>query len=292
MKGIELTIFTPTYNRLPELKRLYNSLCIQTNKKFVWLIIDDGSSENISDFIFQIKEEKKIVLEFIRQKNSGKFVAMQRAISACKTKYLCCVDSDDYFMNKKVITAIYDSISVLSSSAIGIIFPHNKKINKNAPLEVDIQELSIIANKIIETTIVHKTETLKKLHIKSCTDEKFMSEEVIYNKLSHNGKFLFIDNPIVKSEYLPSGYTNNLYRLWKSNYNNTMTLLYSRYYYLGKYPIRIRIVKRIKCILNIEMIKMSCKKNPITISPNLFLSTILFPISVLYFIYRKLKGQL
>lgn len=292
MKSIELTIFTPTYNRLPELERLYNSLCIQTNKKFVWLIIDDGSSENISDFIFQIKEEKKIVLDYIRQKNSGKFIAMQRAISMCKTKYLCCVDSDDYFMNKKGITAIYDSISILSSSAIGIIFPRNKKINKDVPIKVDIQELSIIANKIIETTIVHKTETLKKLHMESCADEKFMSEEVIYNELSHQGKFIFIDEPIVKSEYLPSGYTNNLYRLWKNNYNNTMTLLYSRYYYLGKYPIKIRIAKRIKCILNIEMIKMSCKKNPITISPNLVLSITLFPAAVVYLIYRKIKGQL
>lgn len=37
-----LTIFTPTYNRAYVLDKLYLSLCVQTNKDFEWLIIDDG----------------------------------------------------------------------------------------------------------------------------------------------------------------------------------------------------------------------------------------------------------
>lgn len=47
----ELTIFTPTYNRAHLLPLLYKSLCKQSNNNFIWLIIDDGSTDNTKDLI-------------------------------------------------------------------------------------------------------------------------------------------------------------------------------------------------------------------------------------------------
>ena len=41
-----LTVFTPTYNRAYCLHQCYESLKRQTNKDFIWLIIDDGSTDN------------------------------------------------------------------------------------------------------------------------------------------------------------------------------------------------------------------------------------------------------
>lgn len=41
-----LTIFTPTYNRINELERLYSSLISQTDFRFEWLIVDDGSTDD------------------------------------------------------------------------------------------------------------------------------------------------------------------------------------------------------------------------------------------------------
>ena len=38
-----LTIFTPTFNRSNEIKRLYDSLEKQSDKNFIWLVVDDGS---------------------------------------------------------------------------------------------------------------------------------------------------------------------------------------------------------------------------------------------------------
>ena len=51
----ELTIFTPAYNRANTIERAYKSLENQTFKEFVWLIIDDGSTDNTSEMIAQIK---------------------------------------------------------------------------------------------------------------------------------------------------------------------------------------------------------------------------------------------
>lgn len=46
-----LTVFTPLYNRINTLKRTYESLKRQTSKDFVWLIIDDGSTDNPYEII-------------------------------------------------------------------------------------------------------------------------------------------------------------------------------------------------------------------------------------------------
>ena len=49
-----ITIITPTYNRLKEITELYASLCNQSNKNFVWIVIDDGSEDNTHTFFDKI----------------------------------------------------------------------------------------------------------------------------------------------------------------------------------------------------------------------------------------------
>lgn len=45
------TVFTPTYNRVHTLYRVYESLQKQTFKSFEWLIIDDGSTDNTEEIV-------------------------------------------------------------------------------------------------------------------------------------------------------------------------------------------------------------------------------------------------
>ena len=40
-----LTVFTPTYNRKEKLGSVYSSLIDQTDKDFIWMIVDDGSDD-------------------------------------------------------------------------------------------------------------------------------------------------------------------------------------------------------------------------------------------------------
>ena len=42
---MQITVLTATYNRAHLLGDLYDSLCRQTSKDFIWIIIDDGSSD-------------------------------------------------------------------------------------------------------------------------------------------------------------------------------------------------------------------------------------------------------
>ena len=62
----KLTIFTPTYNRKHLLPNLYSSLKMQTNKNFVWLVIDDGSSDGTEELFNAWKEEIELSSLFLK----------------------------------------------------------------------------------------------------------------------------------------------------------------------------------------------------------------------------------
>ena len=55
----KITVFTPTFNRINLLENVYKSLLNQTSKDFIWLIIDDGSTDNTENVVKRWIEEKK-----------------------------------------------------------------------------------------------------------------------------------------------------------------------------------------------------------------------------------------
>ena len=60
-----ITVFTPSYNRKKELKKLYDSLLKQDYSNFEWLIVDDGSSDDTEEYIKELKKQNKININYI-----------------------------------------------------------------------------------------------------------------------------------------------------------------------------------------------------------------------------------
>ena len=93
----DITIFTPTYNRAHTLPALYNSLVEQiTNYSFEWLIIDDGSSDNTSEIVYEWIKEDKITINYYKVPNGGKPRAINKAVEWARSPFLLIIDSDDY----------------------------------------------------------------------------------------------------------------------------------------------------------------------------------------------------
>ena len=76
MHNITLTVFTPTYNRAHMLTSLYESLKNQTDKDFLWLIVDDGSSDSTCDLVKTFIDENEILIKYVKQENRGKHIIM------------------------------------------------------------------------------------------------------------------------------------------------------------------------------------------------------------------------
>lgn len=277
----EITIFTPTYNRKNYLKKLYNSLIKQTNKNFIWLVIDDGSTDETENLLLEYKKENVIDIDYIYKQNGGKYTAMNLANELCTTKYICCIDSDD--------TLLDDAIEIMSMEIhkhpnnIGIFFPRNKKINVVSG-DMDIMDLKFKYNNA-ETTILIKKDVALKHQFIINDNEKFASEEIIYNMYVQEGKFKFVDYPIVSSSYLNDGLTNNIYNLWRNNPNNSILLFKSRFIFVRKYGLIKKIILRCKCTINYILTiykndKINFKKIP---KINKFYYYLLYPLGIIYF---------
>ena len=51
MDKCRLTIFTPVYNRADLVGRCYRSMLRQKNQNFIWIIVDDGSTDHLEKVV-------------------------------------------------------------------------------------------------------------------------------------------------------------------------------------------------------------------------------------------------
>ena len=94
----KLTIFTPAYNRAYTLPTLYESLLEQTCKDFIWIIVNDGSSDNTDKVVSEWLRDNKVNIIYQKQTNQGKMAAHNTGVTMCTTEYFVCIDSDDHLV--------------------------------------------------------------------------------------------------------------------------------------------------------------------------------------------------
>lgn len=82
-----VTVFTPVYNRKNLIGNLYQSLLSQTYKNFEWIIVDDGSTDDIDEIIKSYQNEDRILIRFIKQENGGNIEQSTMAYYMQKENY-------------------------------------------------------------------------------------------------------------------------------------------------------------------------------------------------------------
>lgn len=214
-----ITIFTPTYNRCDKLKILYESLLRQSDKDFIWLIIDDGSSDNTKKFVDNWK--KSINIEYIYQPNSGKHIAMNNAFLKCKTKYIMCVDSDDFLSHNAISIINNELLKYFDKDTWGIVGP---RVHRNGELssewKIDNKTKCKFANiyckykYIGDTYIIMDINFIKGFKFNKIKNEKFMPENVLYDYLDINYNIKATNKSIYISDYYEDGYTKNSLKLF------------------------------------------------------------------------------
>lgn len=218
MANKRLTIFTPTYNRSEKLQMLYKSLCKQTSKDFIWIIVDDGSQDDTEKLVKSWKLEGKIDIQYKKQENQGKSVAHNQGVLLTKTEFFCCVDSDDSLVENS-IELINNAIKKMKTSDIGIIAFRSvtkvkKKISKNTRVRFrEVGKLGITG----DLMLVFRINLLKKYLFPKIENEKFVPEAYVYDQLDQLGEMLIIPRVLYIGEYLEDGYTKNMTKLIMDN---------------------------------------------------------------------------
>jgi len=91
-----ISIITPSYNRVDELKYLYNSLQEQSVdlKLFEFIVSDDGSTDSTSETVKHWQTESNFPIKFITQKNQGPGAARNHGLENSEGELILFIDSD------------------------------------------------------------------------------------------------------------------------------------------------------------------------------------------------------
>lgn len=281
----KFTIFTPTYNRAYCIEKVYQSLLKQTISDFEWVVIDDGSSDGTRELISSFANEGKIDIVYYYQKNQGKHVAQNYAVSIARGELFLPLDSDDIIVPNalEVLYQAWGEIPQREQKKYSGIGCHCKDQNGN--LIGDPWPEEVIVSNDLEMNFRYKisgekwgpirTEILKQ-YTAPAVKGHYLSENTIWYQIAEKYKKLYISDCLrvyeihedsvttgikvlgynMESEFTATQiYINNWYK-WYIQYRPLEAIkLPLRLLKYGKYLNRPYLIGKDSCI--------SCIKNPL-----------------------------
>lgn len=288
-----LYIVTPTYNRAKELCILYKTLKSQTCLDFKWLVVDDGSTDETPLLIAKFQEDSCVAIDYLKKENGGKHTAYNLALDYMGGEgWHMVVDSDDWLASTAVECIIKD-ISSLQAGKLGVVYPKYSITEELRWLpekvtEVNIPDIKLKYGISVETAILIRNSLIGNIRLPFFEGEKFLSEEIFYIELAKLGSFKVSSSKIYYYEYLQSGLTKNLFRLWLQNPNGVFLLLKSREEFINKnLNGKNQIIELLKVFLNRGALCIALPKFKKEVKGLKY--KILMPVSVLFYIKRFRK---
>ncbi|TVY05647.1 glycosyltransferase family 2 protein [Paenibacillus cremeus] len=220
-----LTVFTPTFNRAYTLHLCYESLKRQTCKDFIWLIIDDGSTDKTRELVNDWISENLVPIRYHFQENQGMHGAHNTAYELIDTELNVCIDSDDYMANdavEKIVSFWKKHGNERFAGIIGLdATPNGEIIGTELPGHLKVAKLSDIYSK-------HRVQGDKKLVYRSeltrrsppypvFPGEKYCPLSYKYVLIDQDCPLLIMNEILCHVEYLVDGSSMNIVKQYKRN---------------------------------------------------------------------------
>lgn len=219
-----LTVFTPAYNRADTIVRTYESLCRQTCKDFVWLVVDDGSSDGTRSLVERWMSDKVIDIRYIYQENQGMHGAHNTAYHAIMTELNTCIDSDDYMPDDAVETIVAAWKLHGSDSIAGIMGLDVRRDGSviGTPFDHDAEQLSLTdfyaRGGKGDKKLVYRTDVVNRYPDYPLFEgEKYVGLDYKYSLIDLDMPLLALNKPLVVVEYQADGSSNSMYSQYWNN---------------------------------------------------------------------------
>jgi len=95
---VKVTAAIVTFNRAPYLPEALESIFAQTFREYEVLVVDDGSTDDTEEVLGPYRDR----IRYLRQANSGRSSARNRAVQEARTPYISFLDSDDRWRGDKL----------------------------------------------------------------------------------------------------------------------------------------------------------------------------------------------
>ena len=221
-----LTVFTPLYNRKTTLKRTYESLCRQTNKDFIWLIIDDGSTDNPYEEIEKwLAKDNGFEIKYIYKENGGMHTAHNTAYENIYTELNVCIDSDDYMPDNAVELILDCWKENKDKGYAGIIaldYADLTKtiIGKELPKDKNSTTLMGYYNNggVGDKKLIYRTDIIKSTPpYPVFENEKYVALAYKYHIIDEKYEMKILNECVCIVDYQMDGSSTNMYRQYMRN---------------------------------------------------------------------------
>lgn len=220
-----LTVITPTYNRAHMLPKCYKSLLNQTDKRFIWMVIDDGSVDGTKNLVSGWIKEGNINILYLKKENGGKASALNLGLDNVRTPYVVCLDSDDIFYEDTVEKALGELEEIKNEkTCCGILALRNSPDGtvlggKSIPSSMEYVKFGDVSGLKSESICFHKTSILCKYRFPEYKGEKFVPPAWILFEVTRNYYFKVSREKLCICEYFDDGLTKNKRQVIKKNPN-------------------------------------------------------------------------
>lgn len=240
-----ITVFTPTYNRAYCLHRVYESLCKQNQDSFIWLVIDDGSTDNTKELVQGWTEEKKIEIQYIYQSNMGMHSTYNTAYKNITTELNVCIDSDDYMADNAIELVLdfwdehkseeYAGMVGLDATSNGNIIGNKLPDNLySSTLEELYHKYKVKGDK----KLVYRTEVVRKYpEYPSFDGENFVPHGSLFLQIDKDYELLCLNKVLCIVEYMEDGSSRNIIKQYMKHpqgfrYARKIEMEYSSFFYV------------------------------------------------------------
>ncbi len=227
-EAITITVFTPVYNRIELLPRLYHSLLEQNYPALEWVIVDDGSTEDTGGLIRQFSGEEKLRIRYYYQQNAGKHIAINRGTRLASGELFFIVDNDDY-LPPHVLHRISVHWQELQQEPgaerfAGICglkaYPDGHITGGDVPygqLDTNAIDYRYTYRYQGDKAEVYQTSVLRRYPYPEIAGERFCTEALVYNRIARRFLLRYINEVFYYCEYLPGGLSDRSVSLRKNN---------------------------------------------------------------------------
>ncbi len=289
-----ITVFTPAYNRAHTLVRTYKSLQKQDCKDFVWLVIDDGSTDNTCELVRSWTEEgNDFEIRYIHKENGGMHSAHNTAYRNIETLLNVCIDSDDELAEGAIKRILKKWNEIDSQDYAGIIaldadINTGEVIGKSFPEEMKETTVSGYYNAggSGDKKLIYRTEVIRKYpEYPEFEGEKYVSLSYKYLLIDQDYKMAVLDKVVCNVEYQTDGSSNSMFKQYLNNPKVFAFLRTVKMKYDATFKRRV-----IDCIHYCSSAQIGHIKGYVKDSPYPFLTVLCTPAGHLLTIYIKKKA--
>lgn len=290
-----LTIFTPAYNRAYSIVDTYNSLCRQSCKDFVWLVVDDGSTDNTAELVKKWKKsDNGFEIKYVYKENGGMHTAHNTAYENIDTELNVCIDSDDYMPDDAVEKIIDCWKQYGSDEYAGII-----------ALDIDSEKKQVIGTELpknrksISTSdfynqggrgdkkFIYRTDVINSVPPYPVFEgEKYVSLGYKYTLVAQKYEMIILNEPVCIVEYRTDGSSMNMLFQYRKNPKG--------FAFLRKVDMQYNRSFKRNFIENIHYVSSSIfakNKKFISESPMKLLTVIAIPFGIMLNIFIRIKTK-